>query len=66
MTLMATIGMLPFEFVIKRDQPLQLEGDVLVKEAVWATLAEDPEGVEKDSQVEKSNDEVEVIKFEKP
>ena len=30
----ATIGVLPSEFAVKKDQPMQLEGDVLAKEAV--------------------------------
>ena len=29
-----TIGVLPSEFAVKKDQPMQLEGDVLAKEAV--------------------------------
>ena len=63
--LTATIRVLPAEFAVKEDQPLQLEGDVLVEKATWATLAEDKELVDKDLLIEKSNDEGEVIKFEK-
>lgn len=32
--LMATVGILPYEFAIKDNQPLQLEGDVLAEKTV--------------------------------
>ena len=63
--LTATIRVLPAEFAVKEDQPLRLEGDVLVEKTTWATVAEDKELVDKDLLIEKSNDEGEVIKFEK-
>ena len=35
--LAATIGVLPTEFAMRKDQPIQLDGDVLAEEVVWAT-----------------------------
>ena len=38
--LIATIRVLPFEFATKENQPIQLKGDVLAEEAIWATLVD--------------------------
>ena len=66
MILMATVGIVPSEIAVRDDQPLQFEGDVLVVEALWATLAKDKQEVVKDLQQDKSNGEVEAMKFEIP
>ena len=63
---MAIVGILQSKFTVKGGQPLQLEGDVLAIEVVWATLVEDKEEATEDLQQDKTNDKVEVMKFEKP
>ena len=63
--LTATIRVLPSKFAMKKDQPLQLEGDVLAEEATWATLSKDKEEIERELQLGKANKEMEVMKFKK-
>ena len=46
MNLAATIGVLPVEFAVKENQSIQLDGDVLVEEAAWATLGDEVDGTE--------------------
>ena len=66
MNLVATIGILPVEFAVKENQLIQLDGDVLVKEATWAALANEIDTT-KDQPKKKEKDDIEgVIKFEKP
>ena len=41
--LVATIRVLPTEFAVNENQPIQLDGDVLAEEVAWATLANEEE-----------------------
>ena len=51
--LAATIGVLPTEFAVRKDQPMQLDGDVLVEQVVWATLADDTDAIGYDLEKKK-------------
>lgn len=64
--LAATIGVLPTEFAMKEDQPIQLDSDVLAKKAAWATLADDTNTTGDHLEKKGQDDIEEVIKFESP
>ena len=44
--LAATIKVMPAEFAVKENQPIRLDGDILVEEAAWATLANEEDAIE--------------------
>ena len=66
-SLIATIGVLPAEFAMRENQPIRLEGDILAKEAAWATLADEEVavGTQQEEAGEKGDIE-DIIKFERP
>ena len=67
MNLIATIGVLTIEFAVKENQPIQLEGDVLADEAIWATLVDGIDTTTNQLKKEEEKDDtVGIIKFEKP
>ena len=64
--LATTIGVLPADFSVKEDQPIQLDGDVLAEDAAQATLVNDTYAAGDHLEKKGKDDIEEVIRFEKP